>query len=84
MAGEPVKLELPADPRFVDVALAAVETLAKHVGMDRDEIAELRDDRYRVYRSLQQRGGGRVVLSYELGDGFLGLRVDDAASGVTS
>jgi hypothetical protein len=84
MAGEPVKLELPADPRFVDVALAAVETLAKHVGMDRDEIAELRDDLRGVLLERMQRGSGRVVLRYELGEGFLGLRVDDAPSGVTS
>ena len=84
MADEPVRLELPADPRFVDVALAAVETLAKHVGMDRDDIAELRDDLRRVLVERMQRGGPRVVLRYELGDGFLGLRVDDGASGVTS
>ncbi len=84
MAGESVKLELPADPRLVDVALAAVESLAKHVGMDRDDIAELRDDFRGVLLERMQRGGARVVLTYELGDGFLGLRVDDAPSGVTS
>ena len=84
MADEPVRLELPADPRFVDVALAAVETLAKHVGMDRDDIAELCDDLRGVLIDRMQRGGARVVLRYELGDGFLGLRVDDGASGVTS
>ena len=84
MAAEPVRLELPADPRYVDVALAAVETLAKHVGMDRDDIAELREELRKVLLERMQRGGSRVVLRYELGDGFLGLRFDDGTSGVTS
>ena len=85
MGAETVRLELPADPRFVQVALATAEALATRAGMDKDDVADLREEvRGALSRRLDHNGTGRVVLHYEVGEGFLGLRVDDASAGVIS
>jgi len=80
-----IAIELPTDPRYLDVAVAAVEALAVRAGIDKDDVADLRE---RVHSALAQRlskrGSGRVVLRYDVGDGFLGLRVEEVESGVTS
>jgi len=85
MAADLVTLELPVDPRFVEVTLATTEALATRAGMDKADIAELREQvRAALSERLSQRGPGRVVLRYEVGEGFLGLRVDGASTGVIS
>lgn len=77
-----IRLTLPADPRYLDVAVAAIETLADRAGIDADELAELRAH---VHDALGERVSHRasdvVVLCYEVGNGFLGVRLE---SGDTS
>lgn len=77
-----IRLVLPADPRYLDVAVAAIETLADRAGIDPDELAAMRA---LVHDALGERVSHRssdvVVLCYEVGDGFLGVRLE---SGDTS
>ena len=77
-----IRLVLPADPRYLDVAIAAIETLADRAGIDADDLAALRAN---VHDALGERVSHRnsdvVVLCYEVGDGFLGVRLE---SGDTS
>ena len=72
-----IRLVLPADSRYLDVAVAAIETLAERAGIDGDDLAALRAP---VHEALGQRvseGDGSVVtLCYELGDGYVGVRVE--------
>lgn len=78
MAAETITIELPIDPRYLDVAVAAVEALAQRAGLDKDDLTELRSQVHDALgERLGRRGGGRVVLRYDVGDGFLGLRVAD-------
>jgi hypothetical protein len=81
MADE-IRLMLPADPRYLDVAVAAIETLADRAGIDADELAAMRA---LVHDALGQRVSHRgtdvVTFCYEVGDGFLGVRLE---SGDTS
>jgi hypothetical protein len=76
MADE-IRLVLPADSRYLDVAVAAIETLADRAGIDADDLAELRAS---VHDALGERLSHRtsdvVTLCYEVGDGFLGLRLE--------
>jgi hypothetical protein len=77
-----IRLMLPADPRYLDVAVAAIETLADRAGIDADDLAAMRA---LVHDALGERVSHRssevVVLCYEVGDGFLGVRLE---SGDTS
>jgi hypothetical protein len=77
MAADTIAIELPTDPRYVDVAVAAAESLAARAGLDKDDVADLRAQ---VHAALGERLGGReasrVVLRYDVGDGFLGVRVE--------
>ena len=77
-----IRLVLPADPRYLDVAVAAIETLADRAGIDADDLAAMRA---LVHDALGERVSHRasdvVVLCYEVGDGFLGVRLE---SGDTS
>lgn len=77
-----IRLVLPADPRYLDVAVAAIETLADRAGVDADDLAAMRA---LVHDALGERVSHRasdvVVLCYEVGDGFLGVRLE---SGDTS
>jgi hypothetical protein len=77
-----IRLVLPADPRYLDVAVAAIETLADRAGVDADDLAEMRA---LVHDALGERVSHRstevVALCYEVGDGFLGVRLE---SGDTS
>lgn len=77
-----IRLMLPADPRYLDVAVAAIETLADRAGVDADDLAAMRAH---VHEALGERVSHRssevVVLCYEVGDGFLGVRFE---SGDTS
>jgi len=72
-----IRLVLPADPRYLDVAVAAIETLADRAGIDADELAEMRA---LVHDALGERVSHRssnvVALCYEVGDGFLGVRLE--------
>ena len=81
MADE-IRLVLPADPRYLDVAVAAIETLADRAGIDADDLAAMRA---LVHDALGERVSHRssdvVALCYEVGDGFLGVRLE---SGDTS
>ena len=80
MADE-IRLLLPADPRYLDVAVAAIESLADRAGIDADELALISAQ---VHDALGQRLSHRdepVTLCYEVGDGYLGVRLE---SGVTS
>lgn len=77
-----IRIVLPADPRYLDVAVAAIETLADRAGIDADELANIRA---LVHDALGQKVSRRateaVVLIYDVGDGYLGVRVE---SGDTS
>ena len=77
-----IRLVLPADPRYLDVAVAAIETLADRAGVDAEDLAAMRA---LVHDALGERVSHRasavVALCYEVGDGFLGVRLE---SGDTS
>ena len=72
-----IRLVLPADPRYLDVAIAAIEKLADRAGVDSDDLAGMRAQ---VHDALGQRvgrfDGDTVALCYEVGDGYLGLRLE--------
>ncbi|HEX2381824.1 MAG TPA: hypothetical protein VHI95_04255 [Acidimicrobiales bacterium] len=81
MAGEEIRLVLPAQSRYVDVAVATMEALADRSGIDANGVAAIRAQ---VYEALGERvsrcKGENVVLCYEVGDGFLGVRLADDTS----
>ncbi|MEY2436392.1 MAG: hypothetical protein QOH64_974 [Acidimicrobiaceae bacterium] len=87
MAADRIELTVPADPRYLDVAVAAMEALAERAGVPADDLAGLRAA---VHDALEERldgqgAQGQVHLTYEVGDGFLGVRVlDDRTTGTTS
>ena len=72
-----IRLALPADPRYLDVAVAAVVTLADRAGLDSEDVAALRA---LVHDALGQKVSHRaeavVTLCYEVGDGYLGVRLE--------
>jgi hypothetical protein len=77
--GEVIRLAIPIDERYLDVAIAAIEVLADRAGVDAHDLAELRGS---VRSALTDRlvggnGTPEVVLCYEVGEGFLGVRVED-------
>jgi hypothetical protein len=77
-----VRIVLPVDPRYIDVAVAAAETLADRAGVNGRELAAIRDQvQAIVAQRMTDLDDTEVVLHYEVGDGFLGLRVE---RGVTS
>jgi len=74
-----IRLLLPADPRYLDVALAAIETLADRAGIDADELAAISAHVHDALgQRLSHRGGDQVMLCYEVGDGYLGMRLETA------
>ena len=74
-----IRLLLPADPRYLDVALAAIETLADRAGIDADELAAISAHVYDALgERLSHRDGDAVMLCYEVGDGYLGMRLETA------
>jgi hypothetical protein len=77
-----IRLVLPADPRYLDVAVAAIVTLADRAGIDADDLDAIRA---LVHDALGERISHRdsdvVAFCYEVGDGFLGVRLE---SGDTS
>ena len=87
MAADRIELTVPADPRYLDVAVAAMEALADRAGVDAEDLPALRAA---VHAALEERlddggSGEQVHLAYEVGDGFLGVRVlDGRARGTTS
>lgn len=85
MSADMIVIELPTDPRYLDVAVAAAEALATRAGIDKNDVADLREQVHAALgERLGRRGeGARVVLRYDVGEGFLGLRVGEV-SGVTS
>jgi hypothetical protein len=77
-----IRLVLPPDPRYLDVAIAAIETLADRAGVDADDLAAMRAHVHDALgEKVSHRASGPVVLVYEVGDGFLGVRLE---SGDTS
>ena len=77
-----IRLLLPADPRYLDVAVAAIESLADRAGIDAEEVASISAQVHDVLgERVSHRHGDSVVLCYEIGDGYLGVRLE---SGVTS
>jgi hypothetical protein len=72
-----IRLVLPADARYLDVAVAAIETLADRAGIDADDLAAIRA---LVHDALGQRlshgTGDAVVFVYEVGEGYLGVRLE--------
>ena len=82
-------LVVPDDPRYLGVAVATVEGLAIRAGVDKDEVAALRDHVEEAFAARFGKGpaGSSMTLRYEVGDGFLGLRLLDgngSRRGVTS
>ena len=79
---ETIRLTIPADPQYVDVAVAAIEALADRAGVDGDELIAIRGAVHRVLAErLAERNddnsSGEVVLRYAVGDGYLGVKVVD-------
>jgi hypothetical protein len=90
MATDRIELTVPADPRYLDVAVAAMEALADRAGVPAEDLPGLRDA---IHAALEQRLDDRQAhehlhLAYEIGDGFLGVRVLDdrteSGNGTTS
>ena len=82
-------LVVPDDPRYLAVAVATVEGLAVRAGVDKEQVAALRDHVEEAFGTRFGKGpaGSTMTLRYEVGDGFLGLRLVDgngARRGVTS
>jgi hypothetical protein len=81
VASEEIRLVLPTQSRYVDVAVATMEALADRCGIDAEGVAAIRAQ---VYEAVGERVsrcvGESVVLSYEVGDGFLGVRLVDDTS----
>ena len=78
MAGEEIRLVLPAQSRYVDVAVATMEALADRSGIDAEGIAAIRAQVYEVLGERVSRCGGEsVVLCYEVGHGFWGMRLTE-------
>jgi hypothetical protein len=76
MADE-IRMTLPADPRYLDVAIAAIETLADRAGIDAGDLASIRALVHDALgQRLSQRADDPVVLCYEVGAGFLGVRLE--------
>jgi hypothetical protein len=74
-----IRLLLPADPRYLDVAIAAIETLADRAGIDADELAAISAHVHDALgQRLSHREGDQVTLCYEVGDGYLGMRLETA------
>ncbi len=81
MASEEIRLVLPAQSRYVDVAVATMEALADRCGLDADGVAAIRAQVYEVLGERVSRCvGDSVVLCYEVGDGFLGVRLVEDTS----
>ena len=81
MKDDVIRLALPADPRYLDVAVATVEGLADRCGIDAEDVALLRARIHDVLgERLSGRDGEEVVLCYEVGDGFLGVRLEGDTS----
>lgn len=77
-----IRIALPADSRYLDVAVAAIETLADRAGVDSDDLAAIRALVHDALgQKLSRRSDDVIVLVYEVGDGYLGVRLD---SGETS
>jgi hypothetical protein len=76
-----IRLLLPADPRYLDVAVAAIETLADRAGIDTDEVASISAHVHDALGERLSHREGAVTLCYEVGDGYLGVRLE---SGDTS
>jgi len=77
-----IRLLLPADPRYLDVAVAAIETLADRAVIDADEVASISAHIHDALgERLSHREGDAVLLCFEVGDGYLGVRLE---SGDTS
>jgi hypothetical protein len=76
-----VRLVLPVDPRYIDVAVAAAEALAERAGVNGRELAAIRDHVHDVVAErMTDLDDSEVILFYEVGDGFLGLRVEAGAT----
>ena len=81
MASEEIRLILPAQSRYVDVAVATMEALADRCGVDAEGVAAIRAQVYEVFGERVCRCvGDSVLLSYEVGDGFLGVRLVEDTS----
>lgn len=81
MKDDVIRLVLPADPRYLDVAIATVEALADRCGVDSGDVATLRAAIHDVLgERLAGRDGDEIVLRYEVGDGFLGVRFEGDTS----
>jgi hypothetical protein len=81
VVGDQIRLVLPAESRYLDVALTAMETLADRSGVDAAEIAALRARIHEVLgERVSHRAGDTLVLHFELGDGYLGVRLDGDTS----
>lgn len=72
-----IRLVLPADPRYLDVAVAAIVTLADRAGIDSEDLDAIRA---LVHDAIGERVSHRdsdvVAFCYEVGDGFLGVRLE--------
>jgi hypothetical protein len=76
VVGDQIRLVLPAESRYLDVALTAMEVLAERSGVDPVEIAGLRARIHEVLgERVSHRSGEELELRFEVGDGYLGVRL---------
>jgi hypothetical protein len=71
VAGEEIRLVLPAQSRYVDVAVATMEALADRSGIDAEGVAAIRaqldtpDGAFRIERELEGGGMSRVFVAID-------------------
>jgi len=81
MHGDTIRLVLPAGTTYLDIALGLIATLAERSSLDPDGVAGLLGHAGPLLEArVIAAGTPHVRLGYEVGEGFLGLRVE----GVTS
>ena len=73
---QPVRLSVPAIPRYLSAARVVAASLGAESGLDVDELDDLRLGVNELVSLLMESAGpgGRVDLEFELGDGAVAVR----------
>jgi hypothetical protein len=85
---ETVRLVIPTDAEYVDVALAAVVALGERAGVDAVDLGRWRGMIRAAVDDKARAGAAAVEFRYDVGDGYLGVTVTGtpsaAEAGLTS
>jgi hypothetical protein len=76
-ASDHLVLTVPDDPRYLGVVVVTMAALAQRAGIDKDDLAGMWSQVEAAIGARLGQGGGPVTLRYEVGDGFLGVRLLD-------